>query len=97
MPSGVFTVFFFLLQTVDLKPNGSQIPVTEENKMEYLQLVAEYRLQDSVKQEIASFSKGFHTLINDELISIFDENELEVWMCVFYYRYNKSIDTFFSS
>jgi len=46
--------------------------------MEYLQLVAEYRLQDSVKQEIASFSKGLQYFVDDELISIFDENELEV-------------------
>ena len=55
--------------------------VSESNKMEYIQLVAEYRLQESVKQEIAGFIKGLYSIIDDGLISIFDENELEVCFC----------------
>ena len=49
--------------------------------MEYIQLVAEYRLQESVKQEVASFVKGLHSVVDDALLSIFDENELEVGIC----------------
>ena len=45
-------------QLVDLKPGGSQIPVTESNKQEYLDLLAQYRLSSSVKQEIEAFAKG---------------------------------------
>ena len=48
-------VFF---QVVELKPGGSQIPVTELNKKEYLDLFAQYRLASSVKQEIEAFAKG---------------------------------------
>ena len=69
---------FFVIQTVDLKSGGSQMMVTQHNKMEYIQLVAQYRLQDSVKEEIACFVKGLHSIIDDGLLSIFDENELEV-------------------
>ena len=52
--------------------------MTEDNKMEYIQLVAQYRLQESVKEEIDCFVKGLHSIVDDGLISIFDENELEV-------------------
>ena len=47
---------------VELKPGGAQIPVTESNKKEYLDLLAQYRLSSSVKQEIEAFAKGspFH-------------------------------------
>ena len=45
-------------QVVELKPGGSQIPVTESNKKEYLDLLAQYRLSSSVKQEIEAFAKG---------------------------------------
>jgi len=47
-----------LFQLVELKPGGSQIPVTESNKKEYLDLLAQYRLSSSVKQEIEAFAKG---------------------------------------
>jgi len=43
---------------VELKPGGSQIQVTESNKKEYLDLLAQYRLSFSVKQEIEAFAKG---------------------------------------
>ena len=49
---------FLIPQLVDLKPGGSQIPVTESNKKEYLDLLAQYRLSSSVKQETEAFAKG---------------------------------------
>ena len=48
---------------VELKPGGAQIPVTESNKKEYLDLLAQYRLSSSVKQEIEAFAKGSSFLI----------------------------------
>ncbi|XP_031569260.1 apoptosis-resistant E3 ubiquitin protein ligase 1-like [Actinia tenebrosa] len=70
-----------LVENVALKPGGAQIPVTEENKLEYLNLLAQYRLVTSCQQEIESFLKGLNELIPDSLLSIFDENELELVMC----------------
>ena len=49
---------FVFSQLVELKPGGSQIPVTESNKKEYLDLLAQYRLSSSVKHEIEAFAKG---------------------------------------
>ena len=51
------------MQIVELKPGGAQIPVTQSNKKEYLDLLAQYRLSFSVKQEIEAFAKGSRSLI----------------------------------
>ncbi|KAJ5138802.1 uncharacterized protein N7515_003650 [Penicillium bovifimosum] len=65
-------------QVIDLKPNGHEIPVTEENKEEYVQRVVEYRLVESVREQLDNFLKGFHEIIPPDLISIFNEQELEL-------------------
>ena len=45
-------------QIVDLVENGRNIPVTEENKQEYAQLVVEHRLTGSVQIQLEHFLKG---------------------------------------
>lgn len=49
---------FGVTQIVDLIENGRNIPVTEENKQEYVHLVVEYRLTGSVKVQLEEFLKG---------------------------------------
>jgi len=66
------------VQTVDLIENGRNIPVTEENKHEYVRLVTEQRLTGSVQEQLEHFLKGFHDIVPAELISIFSEQELEL-------------------
>lgn len=63
---------------IDLVDNGRNIPVTEENKLEYVQLVVEYRLTTSVAEQMNNFIAGFHEVIPKELVAIFDEQELEL-------------------
>ncbi|KIW96308.1 uncharacterized protein Z519_03377 [Cladophialophora bantiana CBS 173.52] len=65
-------------KVVDLIPNGRNIPVTEENKREYVNAQVRYRLTTSVKEQLENFVKGFHDIIPAELIAIFDEQELEL-------------------
>ncbi|KAL2005722.1 hypothetical protein VTN00DRAFT_10215 [Thermoascus crustaceus] len=65
-------------QVIDLVENGRNIPVTQENKEEYVQRVVEYRLVGSVKEQLDNFLKGFHDIIPPDLISIFNEQELEL-------------------
>lgn len=64
-------------QVVDLKENGSQIPVTEENKQEYVKLVVENRLETAIKDQVKAFLDGFYEIIPRSLISIFDPDQLE--------------------
>lgn len=87
---------FGKITVVDLVPNGRNIPVTEENKHEYVRLVVEHKLITSVKEQMEHFlsgksryrlsapiqitniSLGFHDIIPENLISIFNEQELEL-------------------
>ncbi|KAG5675377.1 hypothetical protein PVAND_005286 [Polypedilum vanderplanki] len=70
-----------LIRTVDLIPNGSKIRVRNSNKSQYLDALATHRLSNNVKEEIDSFLKGLNLIIPDNLLSIFDENELELLLC----------------
>jgi E3 ubiquitin-protein ligase HUWE1 len=63
---------------VDLKPNGRNVQVTEENKEEYVRLVTEVKLTKAISMQIASFKEGFHELIPLEDCRIFNEVELEL-------------------
>lgn len=65
-------------KVVDLIPDGRTIPVTEENKRDYVQKLVEYRLTGSVSEQLDHFIRGFHDIIPAELVAIFDEQELEL-------------------
>ncbi|KAI8051112.1 hypothetical protein BDF22DRAFT_89497 [Syncephalis plumigaleata] len=69
---------FGVKKIIDLKPDGHNIPVTEENKMDYVKLVVEQRLTLSIRKQIDSFLAGFHEIIPASLVSIFNEQELEL-------------------
>jgi len=69
---------FGVTKVVDLIENGRNIPVTEENKHEYVRLIVEHKLLSSVKDQMEHFLKGFHDIIPEELIAIFNEQELEL-------------------
>ncbi|CAG8528464.1 8493_t:CDS:10 [Paraglomus occultum] len=64
--------------TVDLKPDGRNIPVTEDNKKEYVELINEWRISKRVEEQFKAFLEGFNQLIPQDLISVFDERELEL-------------------
>ncbi|CAG8537775.1 15360_t:CDS:10, partial [Funneliformis caledonium] len=63
---------------IDLKQDGRNISVTEENKREYVMLVTEQKLTLAIKDQIENFLAGFHEIIPAHLISIFNEQELEL-------------------
>ena len=66
------------LVTVDLKPGGSNIPVTEENKREYVDLAVHYRIVGRIKEQFGAFIDGFFEVVTKSLIAVFDERELEL-------------------
>ncbi|KAG0131066.1 hypothetical protein HOY82DRAFT_349408 [Tuber indicum] len=63
---------------IDLVPDGRNVPVTDDNKHEYVRLLVEYRLLTSVQEQMENFLVGFHDIVPAELISIFNEQELEL-------------------
>ncbi|CAN4092312.1 unnamed protein product [Withania somnifera] len=62
----------------ELIPGGRNIRVTEENKQQYVDLVAEHRLTTAIRPQINAFLEGFSELIPRDLISIFHDKELEL-------------------
>ncbi|KAK5465012.1 hypothetical protein LTS15_001575 [Exophiala xenobiotica] len=65
-------------KTIDLKPNGQNIPVTNENKREYVELVTEWKIVKRVEEQFNAFITGFNELIPADLVNVFDERELEL-------------------
>lgn len=64
--------------TVDLKPGGRDIAVTNDNKREYVELVTEWKISRRVDEQFTAFLSGFNELIPQELVNVFDERELEL-------------------
>ena len=72
--------FYIIVQVTDheLIPGGRNKRVTEENKHQYVDLVAEHRLNTAIRPQINAFLEGFNELIPRDLISIFNDKELEL-------------------
>ncbi|KAJ6822557.1 E3 ubiquitin-protein ligase UPL1-like [Iris pallida] len=62
----------------ELIPGGRNIRVTEQNKHEYVDRVVEHRLTTAIRPQINAFMEGFIELISRDLISIFNDKELEL-------------------
>ncbi|XP_011496613.1 PREDICTED: apoptosis-resistant E3 ubiquitin protein ligase 1 [Ceratosolen solmsi marchali] len=70
-----------LIKQAELIPGGSKIRVTNDLKVRYLDALAQYRLANSIVDEVHSFLKGLNEFIPDNILAIFDENELELLLC----------------
>ena len=68
-------------EVVDLIPNGRNIEVTDDNKLEYVQLVSHHRMTSAIRSQIESFLDGFYDLVPPALITIFSPTELELLIC----------------
>jgi hypothetical protein len=59
----------------------SQLQVSDKNKQEYLTLLVDYLLKDSISPQINEFKKGFREIIPEDFLCVFDWNELELLIC----------------
>jgi len=69
---------FGVVTVEDLIPNGRDIDVTNENKKEYVDLMVKWRIERRIAEQFQAFKDGFHELIPQDLINVFDERELEL-------------------
>ena len=65
----------------DLKPNGRNINVTDENKSEYVQLLMKYRMLGCTEAQMENLLIGFYEVIPPLLVSIFTFQEIELLLC----------------
>lgn len=49
------TDYFGRNETVELKPGGRELPVTDDNKLEYVNLVTMHRLTTAIKEQLNAF------------------------------------------
>ncbi|XP_052794019.1 E3 ubiquitin-protein ligase NEDD4-like isoform X2 [Mya arenaria] len=73
--------YFGSITERELKPGGKNVLVTNKNKQEYLNLIVKWRFVSRIEAQMKSFMKGFNELIATSMLSIFDENEMELLMC----------------
>lgn len=69
-------------ETVDLKPNGRNIEVTQDNKDQYVKLLTNYYLVDSIKTQFDAFLKGFKLVLQGKAFDMIKRGEeLELLIC----------------
>ncbi|CAK1546181.1 unnamed protein product [Leptosia nina] len=72
----VNTVVFDQVQVHPLKENGENIPVTHENKAEYVDLYVDFLLNKSVENQFKAFNQGFQKVCGGRIIKLFRSHEL---------------------
>ncbi|KAI9809686.1 MAG: hypothetical protein M1825_000118 [Sarcosagium campestre] len=63
--------------TRELKPNGSNIPVTNENRLVYISYMARHRLQVQPYLQTNAFLRGLSQIIQPSWLSMFNQTELQ--------------------
>jgi len=69
---------FGSLETVDLVRDGAIIPVTNDNRKEYVDLYVKYIMEDSIAKQYNAFSKGFFLVCGGPVFNLFRPEELEL-------------------
>ncbi|XP_032891624.1 NEDD4-like E3 ubiquitin-protein ligase WWP2 isoform X1 [Amblyraja radiata] len=67
--------------THELKKDGEDILVIEENKEEYMRLLTDWRFTRGVEEQTKAFLDGFNEVVPLEWLRYFDEKELELMLC----------------
>uniref|UniRef100_A0A096MSA6 HECT-type E3 ubiquitin transferase n=1 Tax=Papio anubis TaxID=9555 RepID=A0A096MSA6_PAPAN len=65
-------------QVVELKFGGKDIPVTSANRIAYIHLVADYRLNRQIRQHCLAFRQGLANVVSLEWLRMFDQQEIQV-------------------
>lgn len=66
----------------DLKEKGDQIPVTKDNREEFVELYADYILNTSVESQFKAFKKGFVMVTNESPLKyLYRPEEVELLIC----------------
>ena len=69
------------VEIVDLKEDGRNIEVSDENKHEYIYLRLRHIMLDSFAEQLQHLKAGVFEVIPQELILVFDYQELELVLC----------------
>ena len=65
-------------RTIELIPNGASVPVTNQNRIRYIYLVANYWLNQQIDKQCRAFFKGLSDLIDPKWLRMFNQEELQI-------------------
>ncbi|GFQ78583.1 ubiquitin-protein ligase E3B [Trichonephila clavata] len=65
------------LVTHELVPGGKAIPVTGENKISYIHLMAHFRMHVQIHDQTNAFLRGFRSIVNPDWLTMFSTPELQ--------------------
>ncbi|XP_070608459.1 probable E3 ubiquitin-protein ligase HECTD2 isoform X2 [Erythrolamprus reginae] len=77
----VFQEEFGVIKSYDLKSGGDKIPVTNENRKEYVQLYVDFLLNKSIYKQFAAFYYGFHSVCASYALMLLRPEEVEILVC----------------
>ncbi|KAK8184327.1 hypothetical protein BC567DRAFT_155876 [Phyllosticta citribraziliensis] len=64
-------------KTIELRPDGANTPVTNENRLVYISYVVRHRLQTQQREQTAAFLRGLSSMISPSWLSMFNQSELQ--------------------
>jgi len=64
-------------RTIELKPNGAAIQVTKSNLIEYIHLMADYRLNRQIRVHFRNFAEGFYSVVSRDWLKMFSYSEFQ--------------------
>ncbi|XP_072763602.1 ubiquitin-protein ligase E3C [Anoplolepis gracilipes] len=62
----------------ELKPSGANIPVTNHNRIEYIHLMADYKLNKQIRAQCCAFKQGIGSVVPLDWLQMFNNKELQV-------------------
>lgn len=65
----------------ELKEGGSKIPLSNENRTEYVDLYIDYVIDKSISKQFKSFYHGFHKVVGGDALRLFRPEEVELLVC----------------
>uniref|UniRef100_A0A2P2I5M6 Ubiquitin-protein ligase E3B n=1 Tax=Hirondellea gigas TaxID=1518452 RepID=A0A2P2I5M6_9CRUS len=61
----------------DLRPGGKLLPVTNDNRIIYIHLMAHFKMHTQIRDQTKAFVKGFRSIVNPEWLAMFSIPELQ--------------------
>ncbi|KAH7906909.1 HECT-domain-containing protein [Hygrophoropsis aurantiaca] len=74
----VATEEFGVAKALNLIPNGNNVAVTRENRLQYIYLVSHYRLSKQIKLQSEAFFEGLSDMIDPKWLRMFNQQELQI-------------------
>lgn len=64
-------------RTIKLLPDGQDVPVTSSNRLKYIHLVCNYKLNTRLAKQSQAFVRGLTEVLDPRWLSMFNQNEMQ--------------------